>query len=338
MKSKKTIISIIIVLALATYATYLFVNDGAISNKTPNSEFAFKETSAIDKIVIRDITNDVATLTKEQDTWMINGKFKAKPESINLILETIKNIKVQSKVPAIAEKSVITDLAAQSKKVDFYENGNLSKTYYIGNATQDNTGTYMLLETPNKGRSSIPYIIHLPGFNGFLNTRFFGNEGLWKYTGVFTYELANIKSVTIQDVENKKESFSIKQSNGNISFLDSDGKSIQSFNSTLVKNYLLNYKNIHYNRIEQFNQAQIDSLKGLTPHFSVEVIDSDEKTTKLSIYKMPSNKKGIDPVTGKPYKWDINHALGIINNENEVKRFQYFTLDKIIMPKSFFLQ
>ena len=64
--------------------------------------------------------------------------------------------------------SVIKTLASEGVKVELYtQNKKLYKTFYIGGETADFLGTYMIMEGAKKA-----YVIHIPGFNGFLTPRF----------------------------------------------------------------------------------------------------------------------------------------------------------------------
>lgn len=336
--NKKTIyISFALIIALTIYIIYLYSNDNPVSIKKPNSNFAIENPEIITRIVIDDITNETADLRLENGEWIVNNKFKAKPENIELILSTVKDIEVQRNVPKASIQPVITDIAAMHKKVEFYENNNLIKTYYIGNPTQDHFGTYMLLETPSEGRSSVPYITHIPGFNGFLSTRFFGNEDLWKYSGVFNYEISNIQEIKVEHTNNPNESFLLKNIDTSFNLFGLQGNQLNK-RETLVKNYVLNYKKIHYNMIMNYSQSQIDSVKNLSPHYIVSVKDNLGSTKELKIWKMAPKKNDIDPVTNKQREWDVNHALACLNDANEILKFQYYTLDKILVEKSYLAQ
>ena len=120
---------------------------------------------------------------KEKGNWWVNGKFRARQHSVDLILKTIKKIKVKHPVAVTGIEYRLSKIASKHKKVEIYTgDGNLEKVYYIGGSTKDHQGTYMLLETPEDGRSDIPYVCHLPGFHGYLTPRFFTTEEDWRHT------------------------------------------------------------------------------------------------------------------------------------------------------------
>lgn len=334
---KSTLIGGALFIILAGYAIYLATKDSSVSKLKPNSNFAIENIDKVDKIVIRDVDQSVATLTKEGDEWYVNNKYQARPESIEIVLNTAKNIKVQSNVAKSSVKAVIGQLASNSKKVDFYVDGDLVKTYYVGNPTQDHYGTFMLLETPNEGKSSIPYIMHIPGFNGFLSTRFHAIERDWRYTGVFTIDPKQITSVKVGYPSNPEKGFEINQTAGFFNLVDASGNNLEKANKALIQDYLIGYKKVHLNRFLLLSKEQIDSVKNLTPDITINLTSTIGKQTKVDFYKMKAADGDIDPVTGKQRTYNNNHIAAIINDGDDVVRFQYQIVDKLFMDKDYFL-
>lgn len=338
MKNKSLILLVVVIVLLGVYSIYLYNNDTPSSKLKPNSNFAIENTENIDKITIEE-NGLLLTLTKKNNEWFANDTVKARPDGVELIMKTFERIKVQSSVPKSMVTNVIANLAASAKKVQVFENGSSSpfKTYFIGNPTQDHAGTYMLLETA-EGRSSEPYVTHIPGFNGFLSSRFFAIESDWKFTGVFNYDVANISKIKVEFRDDLNQSYQIVQTNnGDFNLLGYNGEVLNNADLALVKNYVLNYKKIHYNKMMNYTQNQIDSVKLLTPHYIISVTDKNEKTKEVFFYKKAANKGEIDPVTQKQKEFDVNYALGIVNNENQIARYQYHVIDPLLMKKSYFL-
>lgn len=339
MKNKSLLLLLAAVILLGAYAIYLNANDAPTSKLKPNSDFAIENTNEVDKIIIRDNDGTEITLTKKGNEWIGNDSFKARPENIELIFKTLSRIKVQSGVPKNQVNSVIADIAARNKKVQIFTGSDEPvKTYYIGNATSDHFGTYMLLETKKEGRSSIPYITHIPGFNGFLDSRFFAHEIDWKFTGVFNYEIKDLAKIKVEFKNNPNESYQILQSKeGEFSLLGLNGELVDNFNKNMVQSYVLNYKKIHYNRIMDYTPNQIDSVKLLKPDYVISVTTKDDTKNEVLFYKKAGLKGEVDPVTKKAQEFDVNYALGCVNDSEDIARYQYHVIDKLLMRKSFFL-
>ena len=148
----------------------------------------------------RDRTAGIADLRRDgQGGWTVNG-LPANPHPVELLLKTFLRVEVRSPVAKSAEANVLRIMAATARKVEIYTGGDEpEKIWYVGHATPDHFGTYMLLEIPGKGRSSVPFVMGMSGFSGFLTTRFHAKIDEWRSSVVFKYpDLRRIASVTVE--------------------------------------------------------------------------------------------------------------------------------------------
>ena len=69
----------------------IFPEPSGSLSQIEGTDFAVKDVSSIDKIFIADLKGQV-TLTRSSDgtTWIVNGRYRARDESIALVLKTIK--------------------------------------------------------------------------------------------------------------------------------------------------------------------------------------------------------------------------------------------------------
>ena len=119
-------------------------------------DFAVSDTASISKIFIADMKGNSINLDKTENNWQINNRYKVKNNSMEIILQTIKNISVQRPVSESRYNKVIQDLATNGVKIEIYQNREQkpTKIYTIGSNTSDHSGTYMLLK---KSRTTIHY-------------------------------------------------------------------------------------------------------------------------------------------------------------------------------------
>ena len=335
MKKNSTKFLILAVLVLAIIAYFVSVQDDEQGGTKPMSDFAIENTDEINKIIITESNRNKAELELIDGEWMLNNEFKARPVSVELLLKTFRNIKVQTSVSNELKKTVVANMASRYKKVEIFEAGNLLKTYYVGSATKDHYGTYMLLEK-NGRKSSEPYVMHIPGFNGFLESRFYTNENDWKYSGVFVYKPLDIKSIKVTHVDNPLESFQISQKNKKIALLTSEGNTIEKFNNSLAENYILIYEKIFFNKIAEYSEKQVDSIQSLSPLYKIEVIDVNGVSKKVHFVLKNKDNPEIDEVTGEQILYDENYLLGYYPEAKEILVFQYFNLGNIFANKSYF--
>jgi len=333
----KNILIVIIIISLTLVAFYFYKSnqkDTKNEVKGAKFDFAIKDTNSITKIFIVDEKGASVTLNKIENVWKVNNKYDARPESISLLMKTFARIDVKFPVPKAAFKTVVKNIASGSKKVEIYQgNDKPSKVYYIGNATMDEQGTYMLLETDGV-KSTVPYVMHIPGFNGFLNSRFFTSAQQWRDAVVFKYQPDQIKSITVNHFEEPSNSFKIIKENNDFILTDVQGNKINA-NRNNINEFVGRFKKVYYEMIDDVSsKTRKDSILNAKPYFSISVIDIKNDTNKIIAYRMP-NYKNKEDVNGKIYKFDLDRMYANLNNQFFIF-IQYPTFNKIAINKKDF--
>ncbi|MCB9361448.1 MAG: DUF4340 domain-containing protein [Flavobacteriales bacterium] len=342
MKNNKPLLIILVV--LLAIAAYFFTTNNSSTLKSRDgvlSDFTIEDTTTIDKIFISNSSGESVTLIKgEGNDWLVDGKHKARPESISLLMTTFAQIQVKSPVSSTELKNVITSIATESVKVEIYQGDDKpSKVYYVGGSTQNHQGTFMLLEKDGV-KSSEPFVTHIPGFYGYLTTRFYSNATTWRDAAIFKYAAGEIKEIEIDYFDRPEESFLIEQNGTSISLYGKqEAKLINNFDSTKVKAYLTFFDRVYYeNVLLNVTEAQKDSIINTQPYFSIKVTDIFGKQNKIVSYRLPfSGDKNMLDGDGNPYKYDLDRMCGYFNDDVLVL-IQYRIFDKFILPKNFFLK
>ena len=172
--------------------------------KEAEKKFSIENINEIDKVFLSDRKGNNIVLKKDEDSWFINERFKVRKDAINTLLTTINEVEVQRPVSNTAYNNVIKQLATTGVKVEIYYKNNI-KTYTVGGSTSDHLGTYMLMED---GKN--PYVVHIPGFNGFLSPRY-GIQGYeldinnWRDNTVFEIDSENIKEISLKNYDNQNK-------------------------------------------------------------------------------------------------------------------------------------
>lgn len=292
MKQRQTTLFLIGAIAVVALVLLFFNRSEGDMARKPLANFAIEDTAAIDRIFIVDTDQNSILLRRDPNSryWDLNDTLKARWDAVELVLKTFKRIKVKAPVPAEARENVIRLLAGSGKKVEIYQGGDRpTKTYIVGNATQDHTGTYMLLETAEDGRSTEPFIVHMEGFTGFLTTRFFTDVNEWRYTGIFDYPNLEFSKVEAIHHFNPMNSFSVEYKGGNdLTLFDANNAPAPVFDTLAVKDFLILFKKAH---IETYNShlspPQEDSLRATSPTYTFRVTGNDGEVRELSLYRKP---------------------------------------------------
>ena len=164
MHKKKFVFFVLLVIIIF----YLY-NDKKISSNSNSNMFAVEDTSCINKIFLADRNGTSILLEKNKNNWILNKKYDVKKSSINILLSTIKDIRVHKSVPINATNNIIKDIATNGIKVEIYSNkkNKLLRSYTLGQPTADYLSNYII-----NNDEETPYIVNIPGFNGFLTPRY----------------------------------------------------------------------------------------------------------------------------------------------------------------------
>lgn len=339
--SIKYILLVIVIAGLGYYATTL----KSKTDDTPTeayTDFEVKDTASVYTIKISDTEENEIKLSRKEGSnfWFINdSEFKARPEKINLILETFHRIKIKQDIPEQGIDNVLTTLSVRHKKVEIYKKGEDTpfKTWYIGNPTADHMGTYMLLKKGNK-KSTTPFITYKPGVYGSLDVRFFTSFQEWRYTGVFTEQASEIKSVNVKFGNNDPDSYTIKNLGNKVALYDNLNQPVSAFDSSQVKHYLTHFKNLHFETADlSLKPSEQDSIFALQSTYEVTLKTNQGKETNVQVWKikMPS---GYTDDEGNTLTFNPDRAWARINGMDEVVKIQYYTWDVVFKPLPYFIK
>lgn len=346
MNKNKTLLVITLILAVAA-AVLLFSR----SNSTLNpdiSEFTVKDTATITKIFMADKSDQQVLLERsETGTWRLNTKYEAMQENMQILLQTLANIELREPVAKSAHDNILKMLAVKSVKVEIYQmkhrisigslklfpREKLTKTFYIGDATMDNTGTFALMEGANS-----PVVIYMPGLRGFIATRFSTSETDWRVHTVFNKKLPDIKSIKVEFLDQPMESFIVENQN-NLSL-----KLTRLFDNTVVAPYdtlkLVSFVNafrkINYEVLMNDMEAhKMDSIMSSAPKhiITLETKDGQKQSIRTFVRLLPEPE--IDIFDGSLITYDLDRMYGLVN-ETDFVAVQFFVFDKILIPLSGF--
>jgi hypothetical protein len=334
-KNQSILLVAIILLAIAAYFIVTKRN-GTIREEL--KDFAIADTASVTKIFIADkLGHSVSVERVSAGKWTVNGKNLARQEAINTLLYTMKSVEIRSPVAKAAYNNIMKELAAKARKVEIYQNGKLSKTYFVGSATMDQLGTFMYLQN-----SSVPFVTHIPGFDGYLTTRYIVTEEEWLEHQVMDISIEKISSVISQDMEQPENSIMItRQPSGD--FLLSDyleKKRVEGAEQSKIQNYMAGFTNLNYENESRGKKEYIDSIKASGPFRILSVTDVSNKTTTIKMYHMAASEKSkqmFDNHDGQQLKYDPDRFFAEINGKPGLVVLQFYVYGKFFKKPSDFL-
>lgn len=330
--NNKNLIYLIIFLVLLGVAGWLLTQEDKSSSIDLEGKdryaFTISDTASIDKIIIKDKTPNEVSLSRSENGWVVDGKHRVRKEAIKTLLATLSRMEMRNFISEKMQQTVIRRMTVYGKEVEIYKNGVLSKVFYVGTEAQDEMATYMMI----KG-SDQPFAVHIPGFNGFLSTRFFTQSYLWKSRDAITVNPSSIREVEMIYPDSVAASFRVNRFSADslyITNMESGGimKNRSEVNTNLFLGVL---KNVKYEGAIISSDPiyhKRDSLLASTPVFILTVTDIDGKKVKLSGYKIKGPLESFDPdVDLKEYDPDRLH--GFINDDQMVL-LQYYGLKNVL--------
>ncbi len=335
MKNIKTIVILVIITVLG-FVIFSKLNEKKSSlSSEAISNFAVKDTSSVDRIDLSDTQGNRMSFVKNGNEWTLDNGKCIQQHMIYVFLETFKFVAVKGPVSVGAVDNINKTLMGHHKKINIYQNGKLTKTWYVGNATRDHEGTFMLLKDPILGKSPEPYIMYLPNMHGNLLDRFSTNPLDYVCSEIFKYDPLTINTVDVVVPDSNHLNFRIKLIERNEFELYNNDKKIELFDTTKVRSYLNYYRKIHFEfHNRSANQIKIDSLQSAIPYYTINVTDNTGDVNRIRAYKKTAAYEQVD-LSGNIMEYDPN-KLWVFNRYNELTVCQYHVFDKLFRSINYF--
>lgn len=334
-KNKAYIIILAILVAIVLLAQILpagksrVVDLLKINNKYTSKtlrNFEVRDTASVTKIFMVDKNNRTIELNRHKHEWTVNNTYPVRHDAIKLLLETIRTMRVKSPVAISAREEILRRMAGKSIKVEIYQGNKLFKTIYVGGVTQDNLGSYMLLEG-----SDTPFVIEIPGFRGYLSGRFSTDIKNWRTNVLIGIAPDRIKQVMFDYTNNKKANFTIKQQvPGQYELYDVNNNRATSFDSLTVKGLLEQFEIAHFSSfVDLLGESVKDSVRQTIPAFTISLTTLDNNINNFYFYEIPQLPEDTDRFEKQIYP----QSMWVFNNQNEWMIIQTYTY--LLMFKEF---
>lgn len=281
MKRSTTILLALFAILGSVSAWYIMTKGSITSLKGTDYDFAIKDTTKIGKIFMVDRKGQSVTLEHKGKDWIVNGKYKARPNTLRNLVIGMAKVDLLYRVPRNTVPTIIKDIASEGIKVEVYDNGgSLMKAYYVGGVTPDEKGTFMIMEGSNE-----PYVTYMPGFEGGLRVRYVTREMDWRDKTIFAEQLENIKAVSVEYPRQKNKSFRLMKTDKGYDitpFYSITPKTNLPYRQGSAEAYLMGFEKQIAEAFENENPSK-DSIRTLEPFsiVSLTTLNGETRTVKL---------------------------------------------------------
>ncbi len=335
MSSKRYAIIFLILMALLTGLFLLkdMKQDDTSENKVRS--FHVERPEEVQLIFMTDRTGDKQIYLRKQEngSWTVNDEYPASKKRVDFLLnETMANLKVQGPAPKAAVDNVISYMSINGIKVEVYTENldNPELTYTVGNTTPSQLGTYFKLPNDNT-----PMIIQIPGFDGFVNSRYSLELDDWISRRVFASTKEEIKSVSVNYPDSAKNFKLSKTASGNIDFTSE----ITDVNNGAVKSYLNLFERLNFETyVYTTSDSLKDSLLQAIPFCTIRVESTNRGVDELQFYTKKSHDKmhGLYDKDGNKLAHDPSRFYALYNKMDRVLIVQDYTFGKVLQTASNF--
>ena len=317
---------------------------------TFKQDYHVEDIGAVTRIYMADKMDNEVLLTRTSDsTWVVNNQYPANQPMIDLLLETLNTMRIRQQVNRNAIPNVVKDISARAIKVEVYARKPLIKlfglnlftrdrllvTYYVGRETQDMMASYVFREG-----DKVPYVIHIPGFRGFITPRFVTEPLKWRSHNIVDLNVGAIARIQLEIPAMPEESYAVVNNGTDFDFLtaSSQWQPVNNFDTARVAQLLSSFTWLNFDEFADIVPNSNDSSLNGAPRTILTITDTAGQQTELRTYIKYYNPDDTlaMPDTMMYNTFDLDRLYAIVNRKDTVL-IQYYVFDKILQPASYFL-
>ena len=326
---KKTLLYVLLlgILGAALYVVFN-KNEGFSQN---DSDFKIKDTGSIGKIYLasRDGSSILLERTKDGSGWMVNKEYKALQSTVTSLLSTFYQQEGKHPVPQSIHNTIVTSLASNGVKVEVYDrSGKKIREFYVGGETKNLDGSYMLMAGSEK-----PFVVHIPGFPGYISSRYTTEFLDWRDRSIFLFKKEDISKISVQYPAEPLNSFVAHQNKDGLFTVEADPAIVanREVNQRRVDLLFTFFQNIYCEGYVNGTDNLAQVIDTVPKRAIIDLTTVKGEAHHLDIYFMPKNRrsKNLTVEEEVPYAFDVDKGYGILNNSKDTMLIQYQAFDKI---------
>jgi len=176
-------------------------------------------------------------------------------------------------------------------------------------------------------------VVQIPGFEGYLTTRYSTEIGMWRDRIVFAVEPQNIEQISVRYPHEPLNSFTITQQAGKVSVkLDSSIQIGQPLNERRVRGYLTFFKKIY---CEAYATGMIDLdtiIKQMPEKATIDIRGAGgyHQTARIIYFPVDQRSKNFEKeITSLDDNFHSDRYFAVINDGKDTATVQTHTFEKV---------
>ena len=345
---KKNRLAIIITSVLIVVAAVLLWNNRYLTTLRGEAyDFTVRDTASVTRLFFADKSGNQVLLSRTEEGWKVNEKYDAQQTMVNNMLYTLDKMRIKMPVSLASHDNVITRMAGTNTKVEVYQivprinlfnkvklfpHEKLTKVFFIGDVTQDNSGTYVLKEGADKA-----YIVHLHGFRGFISSRFSANQEDWRDHKIISENISDIASLKLEFNNDPENSFILNETGRyKYEMKRLNDESNVNIDTVRVLNLLTSFGDVRFEAfLSDIAQERRDSIINSPYQERLTLTTKDGRQNVIRTYTMRINASAFG-FEENDWDDDPDHKYAYIENNDELVMIQDFAFGKILKPAEYY--
>ncbi|MEM8898495.1 MAG: DUF4340 domain-containing protein [Bacteroidota bacterium] len=322
LKNRNLVLGTLLLIAASLYAAYVYQQGGSSLNDR-DIAFAVEDTAAVDRMVLtrflQEEEQEELQFSRTESGWLLNERYPAFQPNVNSLLGTLSQLHVQE---VLIEKGLDAGkelLEQQRLRLEVYDGRKKVKEILIGREGKDAQGTLMMLAS-----SSRPFIVGIPGFSGYLNSRFTMDMDFWREKLLFSAKEEELQLINITYKKDSLQDVILGKQDGN--WVLNSGKG----DPQKIAEYLSQFQGKVY--AEAFVRRSYPEIMKRAERFDADI-------SLCIIFNTPSqpDQDISSPPSTCVYLYeqedDPNTYLGCIQYDQELMSIQHFVFDKYLVKR-----
>lgn len=346
---KKNKFIIILTIVLIAIAILLISNNRYLTTLQGDSaDFMVWDTASVTRVYLADREDHESLLERTEHGWTLNQEYKAHTKKINQLLYTLYRVRIKMPVSVASHDNIISQMASRSTKVEVYQmvprinlfnriklfyHEKKTKVIYVGEATKDSSGTFMLKEGADQA-----YIVYIPGFRGYISTRFSANSDEWRDHTIFHTNLNDIQSLSVEFGNEPAKGFRIDNT-GKYQYkltrlIDQQDLPLDTLK---VINLLSLFGDVRFESLlnNLMSETRIDSITHTPFIHRVTLTDKEGKVTSMKTFT--KRVQSVFDIPEEEFIIDEDRLYALINDGRDFVLIQYYVFDKILKDVDFYI-
>ena len=329
---KKNLLYLGLVIVLAVLAWFFVFNKDSGPFRSSEKKFGVKDTTNISKIFMADLSGSSVIIERGENGWMLNGQGAARQDLVTTVLLTLQQMEINVPVAKSMYEKVVRDIAGSHTKVEVYDaKGKKIRSFFIGPVSTAYKGNFMITEG-----SKTPFVVHIPGFDGFVSGRFVIDANQWKDRTVFNIRCENIRELSVRYPRVPDSSF-VLTSDGENFTLTNQHTAGKTVNPEIVTYYFNQFKRINC-EVFVADTYKRDSLLSEQAVCELQVTDKNGNLQAASVYYRPTTyrtKMQFD-YQDNQIQFDLDKYYCLMNDRQDLAIIQNFVFGKLFVGPEFF--